>query len=66
MQSSLPNTTVAEVTGVCSATNAEMVKSLGAEKVIDYTKDDYTKSDEKYDFVFNVVGRLLSHNAKAF
>jgi NADPH:quinone reductase-like Zn-dependent oxidoreductase len=47
----------ANVTAVCNAENSVLVKSLGANKVIDYTKEDFTKSDEKYDFVFDTVGK---------
>ena len=47
----------ANVTAVCNAKNIELVKSLGANRVIDYTKEDFTKENQKYDFVFDAVGK---------
>ena len=59
-----------EVTGVCSTRNVDLVRSIGADHVIDYTKEDFTKGDQRYDLIYDLVGnhsfperrRILSPN----
>lgn len=54
----------ADVTGVCSTDNMEMVKSLGADKIIDYTKEDFTKNNKTYDLIFDTVGKTSFSQCK--
>lgn len=54
----------AEVTGVCGTNRVDFVKALGADSVIDYTKEDFTKNGQKYDIIFDVLGRAGFSNCK--
>jgi NADPH:quinone reductase-like Zn-dependent oxidoreductase len=54
----------AEVTGVCSTTNVEMVRSLGVDSVVDYTKEDFWQSGEVYDVIFDAVGKISASRCK--
>ncbi|WP_336866152.1 NAD(P)-dependent alcohol dehydrogenase [Peribacillus frigoritolerans] len=53
-----------EVTGVCSAANFELVESLGADKVIDYTEEDFTERQERFDIIFDAVGKSSKATCK--
>jgi NADPH:quinone reductase-like Zn-dependent oxidoreductase len=54
----------AEVTGVCSTRNIAMVQDLGADRVIDYTQEDFTKNSQTYDVIFDAVGKLSASSCK--
>jgi NADPH:quinone reductase-like Zn-dependent oxidoreductase len=55
----------ADVTGVCSTSNIEMVKSLGADKVIDYTKENFTRNGQTYDIIFDAVMKTSFSRCKS-
>ena len=55
----------AEVTGVCSTSNLALASSLGADKVVDYTQEDFTQSGETYDVVFDAVGKISASRSRS-
>ncbi len=54
----------AEITGICGTSNIKLIEALGANKVIDYTNEDFTKNNETYDVIFDMVGNLSLHKCK--
>src|SRR5207248_176599 len=55
----------AEVTGVCASKNLDLIRSLGAREVIDYTRDDFTRNGETYDVIFDAVGKHSFRRSQA-